>query len=140
MSHGSSKSIRVLSIGKSNVPPYYPHRSLGIGFQTVKYLANAGAKVYMGARSESKAKTAIDQIHTENSEIAKGNIIWLPIDLADLHSVVRAAEIVRSKESRLDVLSELQSRGRASFPQNSVDIDLLILPVGHMFGFGNIAC
>ncbi|KAL7952694.1 NAD(P)-binding protein [Trichoderma compactum] len=41
----------------------------GIGLQTVKQLALHGAKVYMGARSESRAKEASESILSENHAI-----------------------------------------------------------------------
>ncbi|KAF7977323.1 hypothetical protein HWV62_4095 [Athelia sp. TMB] len=37
----------------------------GVGYQTCKTLAQHGAKVYLAARNESKAKAAIAQLHAE---------------------------------------------------------------------------
>lgn len=87
----------------------------GIGFQTISYLVNAGAKVYMGARDESKAREAIDRLRAETPKVAAENIIWLPLELSDLRGVVKAAEIVKSKESRLDILSRCCFRTVAVF-------------------------
>lgn len=39
--------------------------SLGIGRATVLSLAQSGAKVYLGARTEEKFKIAIKQLHDE---------------------------------------------------------------------------
>ncbi|KAF7983229.1 hypothetical protein HWV62_23522 [Athelia sp. TMB] len=39
--------------------------STGVGYQTCKTLAQHGAKVYLAARNESKAKAAITQLHAE---------------------------------------------------------------------------
>ncbi|RFU77474.1 short-chain dehydrogenase [Trichoderma arundinaceum] len=76
----------------------------GIGFETVKQLALHGAKVYVGARSESRAKQAIDSILSEHHSIPKERIIWLPLDLSSLSNVIEAAKLFSSTENRLDVL------------------------------------
>jgi hypothetical protein len=60
--------------------------------------------VYLAARNETKALAAIGQMHIESPEIKKGNLIWLPLDLADLDSVVRAASIFMKQEDALDLL------------------------------------
>ncbi|KAL6818084.1 NAD(P)-binding protein [Trichoderma sp. SZMC 28013] len=76
----------------------------GIGLQTVKQLALHGAKVYIGARSESRAKVAIESIFSENRTIGQEHIIWLPLDLSKLFNVVEAAQLLSSWEKRLDIL------------------------------------
>jgi NAD(P)-dependent dehydrogenase (short-subunit alcohol dehydrogenase family) len=80
-----------------------------MGFQTVKQLAIHGAKVYLGARSESRAKQAIDSILSENQSITKDRLVWLPLDLSNLSDIVEAAQLLSSWEKRLDILSELIS-------------------------------
>lgn len=79
--------------------------SAGIGYHTVKQLALKGAKVYLGARSESRAKAAIERLLGENPSIPRENISWLRLDLSSLAQVVDAALELRSKEGRLDILS-----------------------------------
>ncbi|TFB00479.1 hypothetical protein CCMA1212_007575 [Trichoderma ghanense] len=76
----------------------------GIGFQTVKQLATHGAKVYLGARSESRAKQAIDSILSENQWITKDRLTWLPLDLSKPSNIVEAAQLLSSWEKRLDIL------------------------------------
>ncbi|EHK17827.1 uncharacterized protein TRIVIDRAFT_44846 [Trichoderma virens Gv29-8] len=76
----------------------------GIGLQTVKQLALHGAKVYLGARSESRAKQAIDSILSEYQTINKEHIIWLPLDLSKPSNIVEAARLLSSWENRLDIL------------------------------------
>ncbi|KAL7782860.1 NAD(P)-binding protein [Trichoderma afarasin] len=76
----------------------------GIGLETVKQLALHGAKVYMGARSESRAKEAIESILSENHAIGQDHIIWLPLDLSKLFNIVEAAQLLSSWEERLDIL------------------------------------
>lgn len=64
-----------------------------------------GAKVYMGARSESRAKEAISSILSENHAIGQEHIIWLPLDLSKLFNIVEATQLLSSWEERLDILS-----------------------------------
>lgn len=65
-------------------------------------LARRGAKVYLGARSESKATGAIAAL--EHEGLNGGQVAWLKIDLVDPHSVKAAAEEILAKEKRLDIL------------------------------------
>jgi NAD(P)-dependent dehydrogenase (short-subunit alcohol dehydrogenase family) len=80
--------------------------SAGLGLQTVKQLALHGANVYIGARSESRAKQAIDSILSENKSIPKDRIRWLALDLSKLSSVLQAVQSFQSEEKRLDILSQ----------------------------------
>jgi NAD(P)-dependent dehydrogenase (short-subunit alcohol dehydrogenase family) len=80
--------------------------SAGIGYATSIELAQHGAKVYLACRSEAKAYAAIEQMHAEGSKIRAGKLVWLPLDLMDLDSVVTAAETFMRQEERLDILGE----------------------------------
>ncbi|KAG8678437.1 hypothetical protein FRC08_017779 [Ceratobasidium sp. 394] len=73
----------------------------GIGRETSKALLNKNAKVYLAARSKSKADKAIEWLKTETGGRAP---IFLELDLADLASVRQAAEEFRRKEPELHVL------------------------------------
>lgn len=75
----------------------------GIGEQLVIILYNAGAKVYVAGRSESKAQASISRIESAHPD-AKGELVFLQLDLSDLASIKRSADIFLSKENRLDVL------------------------------------
>lgn len=72
----------------------------GIGFEVAVALAARGARVLLGCRDEAKAKAAMSLIlqKTPGAELA-----FLPLDLADLESVRRAAELAAG-EPRIDVL------------------------------------
>ncbi|KAJ6574398.1 hypothetical protein B0H19DRAFT_1020919 [Mycena capillaripes] len=72
----------------------------GIGYETVKQLLLKNAKVYLAARSPEKAAAAIKRLEEETQKKA----IFLPLDLADLPSVRKCAEMFLSQESRLDIL------------------------------------
>jgi len=76
----------------------------GIGYETVKHLARRGAKVYLGARDESKATGAMANLQHEGLGPGKGTIVWLKCDFGDLHSSKEAAELFLCLENRLDVL------------------------------------
>ncbi|KAJ7261241.1 NAD-P-binding protein [Mycena rebaudengoi] len=72
----------------------------GIGYETVKQLLLKNAKVYLAARAQEKAATAIKRLENET----KKTTIFLQLDLADLSSVRRAAETFLAQEERLDIL------------------------------------
>ncbi|KAF9486213.1 NAD(P)-binding protein [Pholiota conissans] len=75
----------------------------GIGYHTVKFLARKGAKVYLGARNEVKAREAIAQLEQEG--LGSGQVVWLQVNLADPQWAQMAAEDFLEKEKRLDILS-----------------------------------
>ncbi|KAK7418923.1 hypothetical protein QQX98_003626 [Neonectria punicea] len=70
----------------------------GIGKSTVVALAAHGAKVYLGARSEPKAATAIEEI---KSQLPSAQIFFLSLDLSNFQSVIAAAKKLRSYETSL---------------------------------------
>ncbi len=73
----------------------------GIGYQTVRALADHGAHVIMACRDEEKARRARDKLE---SELDRSSLELLPLDLADLVSVHRAATRVLATHARLDIL------------------------------------
>ncbi|KAF8601545.1 NAD-P-binding protein [Ceratobasidium sp. AG-I] len=73
----------------------------GIGKETCKVLLEKGAKVYMAARSKSKANEAIEWIQAATNGKTP---VFLELDLANLDSVRRAANEFRQKEQELHVL------------------------------------
>ncbi|KAJ7459597.1 NAD-P-binding protein [Mycena galericulata] len=74
--------------------------STGIGYETVKQLLLKNAKVYLAARSPEKAAAAIKRLESETNKSA----IFLQLDLADLPSVRKAAEMFLAQEEKLDIL------------------------------------
>jgi len=76
--------------------------STGIGYSTVKHLANRGAKVYLGSRTEQKRKEAVEKL--KGAGIGNGDVVFLPCDLGSPASAKKAAEDFLQLESRLDVL------------------------------------
>ncbi|KZL85428.1 nad-p-binding protein [Colletotrichum incanum] len=78
--------------------------SAGIGYHTVRQLAAKGAKVYLAARSEYRAKEAIKRLLNENPSIPKENLVWLPLGLSSQTQVDGTARQFLAKTERLDIL------------------------------------
>lgn len=72
----------------------------GIGYDAARVLAERGARVLLGCRSEDKALEAIDKIKAIKPD---ADVVWLPLDLASLKSIEAAAAIA-SEEPHLDLL------------------------------------
>ena len=72
----------------------------GIGYDTARVLAERGAKVLLGCRTEERALAAINRIKEKAPD---AELKWIELDLADLSSIKVAAEIV-NKEPTLDIL------------------------------------
>jgi len=60
----------------------------GIGKETVKVLLSHNAKVYLAARSASKANAAIAELKAETGKEA----IFLQLDLSDIPAVRKSAK------------------------------------------------
>ena len=72
----------------------------GLGLATIKALATRQATVILACRSNRKAEAAQQQLHDQGLS----RLELLELDLADLSSVQRAAESVRDRHGRLDLL------------------------------------
>ncbi|WP_420452897.1 oxidoreductase [Ilumatobacter sp.] len=72
----------------------------GLGFAAARVLAERGARVLLGCRSDEKANGAMDAIRRD---VPDADLASVPLDLGDLASVEAAAETVAGTES-LDVL------------------------------------
>jgi len=70
----------------------------GIGYATCLHLVAKGGRVYMGARSSSKANAAIAKIKETHPD---ANLHVLIMDNASLNTVVKAAKNFISQESQL---------------------------------------
>jgi NAD(P)-dependent dehydrogenase (short-subunit alcohol dehydrogenase family) len=75
--------------------------SAGLGAETVRALAKAGAEVVMVARNTAKNEGVADQIRTE---IPGAKLSTVAMDLADLASVRRAAAEILAAHPRIDAL------------------------------------
>jgi NAD(P)-dependent dehydrogenase (short-subunit alcohol dehydrogenase family) len=75
----------------------------GIGKELVTILYQRNAKVYMAARSATKAEAAIEEIQRIHPD-STGQIVYLNLDLNDLTTIKKSADEFIAKETRLDVL------------------------------------
>ena len=76
--------------------------SNGLGAESILQLSKHNpAKIYLGARDESRAQRAIASI---KSFVPDAKIEFLPLDLASLKSVKQAADAFTASSTRLDVL------------------------------------
>ena len=73
----------------------------GLGYETSKFLLEKGATVIMCYRDALKGESAKQKLLKYNFP---GNIELLNLDLADLTNVKNAAQLVKNKFNRLDVL------------------------------------
>lgn len=77
----------------------------GLGEATIAALAcHKPAKVYLAARSHSKAEAAVSRIKKAYPAAAATNIEILDLDLASFESIVSAAAKVNNEVDRLDIL------------------------------------
>jgi NAD(P)-dependent dehydrogenase (short-subunit alcohol dehydrogenase family) len=88
----------------------------GVGYELSRILYNAGARVYMAARSPTKADDAIARIRSAHPapKVAGGALTFLHLDYADLATVKPCAQEFLSKEPHLHVL--FNNAGMASAP------------------------
>jgi retinol dehydrogenase 12 len=75
----------------------------GVGKETAQILYAKNAKVYLMARSFEKTQTAINDIKTAVPQ-SHGELIFLPLDLADLQQVKTSAEAFLRREKTLHIL------------------------------------
>ncbi|KAF2129147.1 NAD(P)-binding protein [Dothidotthia symphoricarpi CBS 119687] len=75
----------------------------GVGMETARILYSKNAKVYIAARSETKAATAITAIEQAHQE-SSGTVVFLHLDLADLNTVRAAALRFLSQDTTLHAL------------------------------------
>ena len=71
-----------------------------MGYEIIKELLKHDAKVYMAARSEDKARSAIEKLKEETSKEAH----YVQLDLSSTASVRSAAEGFLAKEDALHTL------------------------------------
>ncbi|EGU75204.1 hypothetical protein FOXB_14301 [Fusarium oxysporum f. sp. conglutinans Fo5176] len=77
--------------------------SSGIGLETVRFLVQNGAKVYLTTRSEARARQAKDKL-TKDADINPRNVQYLVMDLYDPVSITHAVEDLKRNETKLHIL------------------------------------
>lgn len=90
----------------ANIPPQRGGAALvtgaaGLGFETARELARAGAQVIMASRNPEKGAEAVARIR---SEIPSASVRFEPVDLASLASVSALAARLRGQIDALDLL------------------------------------
>ena len=73
----------------------------GLGLETARELARAGADVVMAVRNLDKGKAAVEEIV---ADAAGADVHLVQLDLASLDSIRSAAEELRSRHDRIDLL------------------------------------
>lgn len=72
----------------------------GIGEITFKKLASSAEQLFLLARNKEKATQLISELPNAHQE----KVIFVPLDLADLDSVIKASELIKSQSDFLDIL------------------------------------
>ncbi|KAI0142660.1 hypothetical protein GGR57DRAFT_486114 [Xylariaceae sp. FL1272] len=75
----------------------------GLGRELTQLLYSKNARVYMAGRSEEGVNNAITSIKARWPQ-SSGSLVFLHLDLDDLGSIKRSAEVFLAKEQRLHVL------------------------------------
>lgn len=70
----------------------------------MRLLSLQGAKVYFTTRSEAKAQKTREILQTQSPEIDQRSIEWLLLDISDLKSITAAADELKRKENKVDIL------------------------------------
>ncbi|SJL06999.1 related to light induced alcohol dehydrogenase Bli-4 [Armillaria ostoyae] len=89
----------------------------GIGLYILFHVARAGARVYLGARTEDKFNGAITRLKTEGLDTSK--VVWLPFDLSDPRKAKESAKWLLERESRLDILINNAAKILGPYAQTS---------------------
>ncbi|KAI0190492.1 short-chain dehydrogenase [Xylaria flabelliformis] len=76
----------------------------GVGYHTAHRLALAGARVYVGARSQQKADGAIKNMLEDSPSLDAALLKPLVMDLSNFHEVQQVARRFLKDEDRLDIL------------------------------------
>ena len=84
----------------------------GLGLESCLKLARANAHVYLTARNQSKAETAISSI---KERVPNAQISYLELDLTSFASVKKAAETFNESCTRLDIL--INNAGVMALPE-----------------------
>jgi NAD(P)-dependent dehydrogenase (short-subunit alcohol dehydrogenase family) len=107
--------------------------NIGLGFQTARALARAGAQVVLACRSIERGNAAADKIRTE---IPAAQLFVAHLDLSSLASVHAFADAVLAAGEPLDLL--INNAGIMALPERHVTEDSLELQLATNY-FGHFA-
>lgn len=103
----------------------------GLGLETAKALAGAGADMVLACRNMEKGEAAVDQIRRETPQ---AHLELMTLDLADLRSVASFAQTFKQSRSRLDSL--INNAGVMALPERrTVDRFEMQFGVNHLGHF-----
>ncbi|OGM49723.1 short-chain dehydrogenase/reductase family protein [Aspergillus bombycis] len=106
-------------IGANLNPCNYIGGNAGLGKETILQLAkHRPQRIYLAARSEMKAQTAISSLKGSLSNNVE--ITWLPLDLMSIKSIQTAAQTFNAESSRLDIL--ILNAGVMSLPPGETEM------------------
>lgn len=102
----------------------------GLGLETARALAGAGAHVVMAARDQAKARAARDDITVGHPE---ASLELVPLDLASLASVAEAAATIAAAHPKIDIL--VNNAGLMAMPERATadgfEMQLGVNHLGH---------
>ncbi|CAL1709029.1 unnamed protein product [Somion occarium] len=110
------------------------------GFDPTKDISDLSGKVIIvtggnaAARSEEKAKAAIERLKKEGLAPENGEVIWLELDLSDPKKAKKSAEHFLNKEKRLDVLINNAAMLLTPYAKSLYDIQDVMV-VNHLSPF-----
>lgn len=107
----------------------------GTGKELTRLLYSRNAKVYMLARSKDKTAAAITAIQ-QQCPSSRGALVFLSLDLADLHAVKVTAKTFLSREDRLHVLFNNAGVLSASAAAGKTKEDVATTAQGHELHVG----
>lgn len=84
----------------------------GLGLETTRGLAAAGATVFMACRNADKAEAAITEIRHDHPD---ADLRFIALDLADLASIRTCSEQLRAQTAQLDLL--INNAGVMALPE-----------------------
>ncbi|CEL11337.1 Putative Dehydrogenase with different specificitie [Aspergillus calidoustus] len=92
----------------------------GLGKETIRQLLQHDpAHIFLAARSEQKAKAALDELKASAPD-GNTTLTWLPLDLSSTTSVRDAAATFKAQSHRLDIL--ILNAGVMSLPPGETDL------------------
>ncbi|MFQ6396524.1 oxidoreductase [Nocardia sp. KC 131] len=101
----------------------------GIGFETARALAEHGATVVLACRSREKAEAAADRIIQNTPSAA---IETAQLDLNSLESISGAAEAIRGRHDRIDLLiNNAGVTGLSGVTEDGFEVQFGINHLGH---------
>ncbi|OMP00431.1 Short-chain dehydrogenase/reductase SDR [Corchorus olitorius] len=86
----------------------------GIGFGTCKLLASKGITVILTARDEKRGLEAVEELKEHG---LSHNVVFHPLDVADLDSIAVLAEFIKTQFGKLDIL--VNNAGISGFEADS---------------------